>query len=200
MMAKMGPGWKVPFRRKREGKTDYLQRAKLLRSGKPRLVVRPSLSHVTVQVVRAASKGDLTLASAHSKELSKFGWKAHTGNVPAAYLTGLLCGQRAMKAGATEGILDLDMRVPTPQGRIFAALRGALDAGLKVAHGEKVFPTDERISGDHIAQHAAKLKSDDEAYRAQFSGYAGKGLEPEEVSEHFKQIKRAIITQHEGQK
>jgi len=199
-MSKMGPSWRVPFKRKREGKTDYRQRVKLLRSGKPRLVVRPSLKHITVQIVRAAPKGDSTLASAHSSELSKFGWKASSGNVPAAYLTGLLCGYRAVKAGVTEGILDLDMHTPTPQGKVFAALKGVLDAGLKVPHGEKMFPTDERTRGDHIAQYAAKLKSNEGAYRAQFSGYSSRGLSPEDLSEHFKQIKQAITTQHEGQK
>jgi large subunit ribosomal protein L18 len=199
-MSKMGPSWRVPFKRKREGKTDYRQRTKLLRSGKPRLVVRPSLRHITVQVVRATPGGDSTLASAHSSELSKFGWKAYSGNVPAAYLTGLLCGYRAVKAGATEGILDLNMHAPTPQGKVFAALKGVLDAGLKVPHGEKVFPTDERTRGDHIAQYAAKLKSNEDAHRAQFSGYSSRGLSPEDLSEHFKQIKQAITTQHEGRK
>lgn len=199
-MPRMGPGWKVPFRRKREGKTDYRQRTKLLRSGKPRLVIRLSLKHVTVQVVRATPKEDLTLVSAHSKELSKFGWKAHTGNVPAAYLTGLLCGYRAMKAGVAEGVLDLDAHVPTPRGRVFAALKGALDAGMKVPHGENMFPTDERTRGDHIAQYAAKLRSDENAYRAQFSGHTAKDFEPENIPEHFKQVKQAIITQHGGQK
>ncbi len=175
-MPKMGPRWNVPFRRKLEGRTDYRYRIRLLRSGKPRLVVRPSLKHVTVQVVSAAAKGDAALASAHSRELSKFGWKANTGNVPAAYLTGLLCGYRAKGAGIAESVLDLGKFVPTSQGRIFAVLKGVLDAGVKVPHGEGVLPTDERTCGNHITKPSAGGN----------------------VSEHFNQIKQAIVTQHGG--
>jgi len=191
-MPKMGPRWKVPFRRKREGKTDYRLRIKLLSSGKPRLVVRLSLRHTLVQVIRTGQRGDLTVASAHSKELSKFGWKAYTGNVPAAYLTGLLCGYRTIKAGITTCVLDLNAHVPVPQGRAFAALKGALDAGLDIPHGENIFPSEERICGGQISQYAAKLRSDEKRYRTQFSGYLAKGLNPEDVPEHFKRVKEAI--------
>ena len=41
----------VPFKRKREGKTDYKKRLKLLSSSKPRLVIRKSLKNMTVQII-----------------------------------------------------------------------------------------------------------------------------------------------------
>ncbi len=195
-MPKIGPRWKVQFRRKRKGKTDYRHRLGFLRSGKPRLVARISLKHVIAQFVRATPSGDLTLASAHSKELEKLGWKGYTANTPAAYLVGLLCGYRALKAGTKECALDIGMHNPTSQVKVFTVLKGALDAGLQIPHGEGVLPSDERIRGEHIAQYAAKLKEKNEKeYRAQFSTYLQRGLSPEQLPEHFNEIKRAIITQ-----
>ncbi len=198
-MPKIGPRWRVQFRRKREGKTDYRQRLKLMRSGKLRLVVRVSLKHVSAQVIRGTPSGDLVIASAHSKELEELGWKAYTSNIPAAYLVGLLCGFRARKGGVDECVLDIGMQVPMQGGKIFAVLKGALDAGVSVSHGDGALPTEERIQGEHIAQYAAKLKSGKEsAYKARFSGYIQKGISPEQLPAHFNQIKQAIVTQYEA--
>jgi large subunit ribosomal protein L18 len=198
-MPKIGPRWRVQFRRKREGKTDYRHRLRLLRSGKPRLVTRISLKHVTAQFVRATTSGDLTIASAYSKELEKPGWKGHTANTPAAYLVGLLCGYRALKAGAKECTLDIGMYDPTSQAKVFAVLKGALDAGLQIPHGEGVLPSDERVCGEHIAKYAAKLKEKNEkAYQARFSAYLKRGLTPEQLPQHFNEIKRTIVTQFGG--
>jgi len=198
-MSKMGPRWRVRFRREREGKTDYRHRLRLLRSGKPRLVVRISLKHVIAQVVRTTQSGDLTLASAYSKELEKLGWKGCTSNMPAAYLVGMLCGHRALKAGVRECVLDIGMHTPSPRTKIFAALKGALDAGLQIPHGEGVLPSDERVRGENIAQYAAKLKEEDEkVYRTKFSTYLRRGLAPEQLPDHFNEIKQVMIRQSGG--
>ena len=93
-MAK-GGNYRVKLRRRREGKTDYQARKALVTSGKPRLVTRGSLKNATVQITMAKLNGDEVLAAANSRELLKnYSWKAPTGNVPAAYLTGLLCGSK----------------------------------------------------------------------------------------------------------
>ena len=197
-MPKIGPSFKVRSRREREGRTEYRARLRLLRSGKPRLVVRTSLEHVIAQVVRATPTGDLTLAAADSKELGKLGWKGGTSNLPAAYLVGMLCGYRSIKAGISECIFDIGAHVPTPKAKVFSALKGALDAGLKVPFGEAVLPTDERIKGEHIAKYAEQLKSDERVYRARFSSYLKRGLPPEELPEHFDQIKQAVIAKGGG--
>ena len=119
-MAK-GPRYRVPFRRRREGKTDYHARRALVISGKPRLVVRGSLNHMTVQVVKAKPRGDEVIVSAHTKELVKnYGWKAHCGNVPSAYLVGLLCGLKALAKGVKDVILDIGLHPPVKGARIFA--------------------------------------------------------------------------------
>ncbi len=185
----------VQYRRDREGKTDYHYRRRLLKSGKPRLVSRISGRHVRAQVVSPSPEGDEILASSFSKELSDFGWKAYTGNTPAAYLVGLLCGYRAKEEGIDECVLDIDKFVASPQAKVFAVLRGALDAGLHVPYGEGVLPTEERCRGEHIADYAEDLKSSEE-YESQFSNYLENDLQPENLPEHFKEVKEAIETQH----
>lgn len=195
---KYGPHEVIEYRRKREGKTDYQKRIKLLRSRKPRLVVRPSLKNVRAQIIQAEIEGDQTLASAFSKELPNFGWKGQTSNTPSAYLVGLLCGFRAKKTGIEECILDIDRYVPVSQAKIFAVLKGALDAGVTIPHEENVVPSEERVQGQHIAQYAESLKSDDEAYQNQFSKYLENNFSPEDLPEHFNQVKQAIITKYGG--
>lgn len=92
----------------------------------------------------------MTIASAISKELSEHGWTAGTANLPAAYLTGFLAGLKAKSRGVSEAVLDIGLNPPTKGCRIYAALKGAIDAGLEVPHSPDIFPDDSRISGEHI--------------------------------------------------
>ncbi|MEM3421604.1 MAG: 50S ribosomal protein L18 [Candidatus Hadarchaeum sp.] len=198
-MKTSGPRFKVEFRRKREGRTDYRYRLKLLRSRKLRLVVRVSLRHISAQIMKFSPTGDLVLVSAHSKQLEKFGWKDGTSNLPAAYLVGLLCGYRAVKAGVKEAVLDIGMRHPTKGAKVFAVLKGALDAGLQIPHQEEILPSDERISGEDISAYAESLKKEDErTYMARFSSYLSKGLLPEQIPDHFNSVKQEIVRQFGG--
>ncbi|MEM3401904.1 MAG: 50S ribosomal protein L18 [Candidatus Hadarchaeales archaeon] len=191
---KHGPRFRVQFRRKREGKTDYRLRLKLLKSGKPRLVVRPSSKHSSAQVVRASSIGDVVVASAHSKQLQKYGWKGGTANIPAAYLVGLLCGKRAAKAKVGECVLDMGFHVPVKGGKIFSLVKGAIDGGIAVNCSEDVFPDEGRIRGEHIAAFARHLKeTSPELYRKRFSGYLAAGLPPEELPDHFNSVRQKIL-------
>ncbi len=146
-----GATYKVPFKRRQEGRTDYGQRLSLLKSGRPRLVVRRSNSNTQVQLVVQGDQGDDTLAHAHTSELEDYGWTPPTGNLPAAYLAGYLAGVRALEHHE-EAVLDLGLNHVTPQNRIFAALKGAVDAGLDVPHGDDVLPEWERVRGEHIAE------------------------------------------------
>jgi len=194
-----GPKYSVPFRRRREGKTDYRARRALILSKMPRIVARGSLKHMTVQVVNAKVEGDEVLASAHSKELVRdYGWKGACGNVPAAYLTGLLCGLKALQKGIKKAILDIGLRTPVKGSRVFAVLKGALDAGLEVPHSEEVLPDDSRIKGEHIANYAKMLASENpEEYNRRFSEYLTKKLKPEKLPEHFAKVKEKILAAFE---
>jgi len=191
-----GPRYRVPWRRRREGKTNYRKRLALIRSGKPRLVVRKTLNYIIVQVVEPAIEGDKVIAAAHSRELvKKYGWKGGTKNTGAAYLTGLLAAYRARLKGVEEAVLDIGLQDPA---RVFAALKGAIDAGLQVPHSEEILPAWERIRGEHIALWAEDLKEgDEEKYKRQFSQYLERGLKPEALPEHFDEVLERIKKEHE---
>lgn len=194
-MAK-GPRHNVPFRRRREAKTDYRLRRGLVLSRLPRLVVRGSLKHVTVQLVSAEVVGDKVVASAHSSQLVKdYGWSGGCGNLPAAYLTGVLCSRRAAAKGEKKAILDIGLQSPSKCARIFAAVKGFIEAGIEVPHDEAVLPADERIKGQHIADYSAELASSHkELYSRMFSRYLSAGLPPEETPKHFSEVKERIIS------
>ena len=68
-----GPRYKVPFRRRREGRTDYHFRYKLILSRKPRLVIRKGNKNINLQLIVAEPAGDRTLLTVSSQELKKFG-------------------------------------------------------------------------------------------------------------------------------
>lgn len=198
-MAK-GPMYKVPFRRRRECKTDYRLRRKLVLSKQPRLVVRGSLKHFAVQLVQAEVKGDKVLAAAHTKQLRRdFGWKGACGNVPAAYLTGLLAGFKAIKKGIKRAILDVGLFTSSRGARAFAALKGALDAGLEIPHSEEMLPDEDRILGKHIADYALAIsQSSLDEYSKRFAGYLSRNLPPEKLPEHVEEVKNKIFSTEGG--
>src|SRR3989338_2355266 len=137
----------VAYRRKREGKTDYRKRLKLVSSGKLRLVVRRSQAQLLAQIAEYGQQGDRILASAKSSDLGKLGWKYNCRNSASAYLLGLLIGKKAKDKKISEGILDLGMHTPVPGSRFFAVLKGAVDAGLQIPHSKDVLPKEDRIMG-----------------------------------------------------
>lgn len=145
-----GARYRVKFRRVRNGKTDYRARKQLLISRKPRLVIRKSSKNTTVQIIVPSKTGDVTLVSANTNDLKKYGYTGGTGNITSAYLTGLLLGYRAKKTGQKEAILDAGLYHTTKGGRMFAALKGAVDAGMEIPHNPEIFPSQERITGKHI--------------------------------------------------
>jgi large subunit ribosomal protein L18 len=145
----------VPFRRRRENKTNYRKRLALLKSKKTRLVIRRSLSNISVQFINFLPEGDQTMAEANSTELKKLGW-VRTGNVPASYLTGLLAGKKAKNKKIEEAVLDMGLQISTKGSRIYAALKGVLDSGIKVPCSEEILPSEDRIRGKHISKDLEK--------------------------------------------
>ena len=177
-----GPRYKVPMRRRLEVRTDYRQRLRLLKSGRPRLVARPSNKQITAQFMESSPEGDRTLASARSADLREYGWEAPVGNLPAAYLTGYLAGLRAIEAGLEEAVLDIGLKSATPGSKIFAVQEGAVDAGLDVPHNESVFADWERTRGEHIAAYAGDR--DDDLYSADFDATS--------LPDHFDEVRERL--------
>ena len=189
-----GPSYRVPYRRRKEGKTDYQQRKALILSKLPRIVVRGSLRHMSAQIVKAKTTGDEVIASANSGQLTKaYGWKGDYGNLSVAYLTGLLCGHRAVAHGVKKAVLDIGLQLPSRGARVFAVLKGVLDAGVAVPHEKEMLPDEKRVEGQHIVDYAKKLSSDQEAYQKKFSKYLSRDLRPEQLPEHFSVVKEKIV-------
>ena len=182
-----GPRYKVPMRRRREARTDYHQRLRLLKSGKPRLVARKSNDHTRAQLILTGAQGDETVASAVSADLEEFGWEAPTGNLPAAYLTGYLAGKRAVEAGLEEAVLDIGLNTATPGNKVFAVQEGAIDAGLEVPHNEAVFADWQRTRGTHIAEYAESLDGD--LYSGEFDAA--------ELPAHFDEVRERLEDNYE---
>jgi len=193
-----GPMYSMPHRRRRERRTDYEKRSALVISGLPRIVVRASSKHTSVQFVEARPQGDHVYAAAKSTELRELAWKYGGGNLPAAYLTGMLAGLRAIEKDIRKAVLDIGLRRVSKGARVFSALKGAVDAGIEIPHGKEVLPSDARVKGEHIAAYAKQLSTDPEKYRAQFSGYLSKKLKPEDLPSAFEKAKERIAGLEKG--
>ncbi|KAJ9104762.1 hypothetical protein QFC19_003903 [Naganishia cerealis] len=146
--------FQVKPRRRREGKTDYYARKRLIsqaknkyNSPKYRLVVRFTNKQIIVQIVYAKLQGDFVLCHATSKELPRYGIAHGLTNWTAAYATGLLCARRALTKlgladkyeGVTEpdGTMTLTEALGDDEPRPFKAF---LDVGLKrTTTGNRIF-------------------------------------------------------------
>ncbi|MBU1120841.1 50S ribosomal protein L18 [Candidatus Micrarchaeota archaeon] len=181
--------FKMKFKRRMKGKTDYSKRLGLLKSKKPRLVVRKSNNNVLTQIIEYSSSGDKVLVSGHSKELKKLGWKMHKGNIPAAYLTGMLCGLRAKKKNVSEAVLDIGRLTPVHGSVVFAVLKGVVDAGISIPFDEKAFPSQERVSGKEIQKYLSSLSEEEKKKR--FPAYVKEGIEGK-IAEHYEETLKKV--------
>lgn len=192
-MAK-GPKYRLSFRRRREGKTNFHRRLKMIRSHRNRLVIRCSNTSVFVQIAEPVLGGDKILVASTSKQLLKaYNWKYAQSNLPSAYLTGYLCGMRAKKANIEDAILDVGVMIH--QDRVKAAFKGFLDAGINIPHDDAWFPKtlDNRINGEHIKKYAEKLsKEAPDKYKKLYSRCLKQNADPLKISEEFKKVKDQV--------
>ncbi len=184
-----GPRSRVPFKRRRDGNTNYRRRLALVKSGKNRVVIRKSLNNIIVQIVSSNYEGDKTITTAFSRELRDLGWNFHCGNTPSAYLTGYLCGKRAKKI-ADEFILDIGLQRSIKGGRSYAALKGFVDAGCNINVDESIFPTEERVKGEVISSYYEGL--DGTLKEKIFSNYVKNKTDPSKMPGMFEEIKSKI--------
>lgn len=184
----------VAFRRKREGKTDYRKRLKILVANKPRLVIRKSLKNILLQFAILGENGDLIVTSAHSNELEKYGWRFSKGNVSAAYLTGLIAGKKAKKVKISEAVLDMGLETNVRGSRMYAALKGVIDAGVHVFHSKDILPQDERIKGSHVTNYFKKIENESpDKLRSQFTAYVKNNANVNDFVKDFDAVKNKII-------
>ena len=147
------------LRRLREEKTNYKKRGTMLTGKRDFITVNITNQNTQVQILTPGMTGDKVVASAHSRYLLEKGWKGSRKSVPAAYLTGYLAGKKELGKGAKDAIMYTGTRRYTQ--RMAAALKGIVDAGVKVPADEKTFPPNERINGEHLTvkNEISKIKS-----------------------------------------
>ncbi|NPA22389.1 MAG: 50S ribosomal protein L18 [Candidatus Micrarchaeota archaeon] len=148
-----GPTYHVPFRRRREGKTNYRKRLALLKSGLPRLVARKTNTQVIAQVIVFDEKGDRTVIRVDRHVLAKKGWK-HTKNIPTAYVTGVLLGKLAKEKGYDRLVLDMGLHTPTRGNFAFYVAKGAQDAGIEIK-------VPEDLDMDRVYKSSGKVKKEE---------------------------------------
>jgi len=145
--------FQVKFKRRREGKTDYYARKRLVvqeknkyNTPKYRMIVRFSNKDICCQIAYAKLCGDIVVTAAYSHELPRFGVKVGLTNYAAAYCTGLLLARRHLKKlkldQTYEGVTDVTgetYNVESQEGQP-GAFRCCLDVGLtKTTTGARIF-------------------------------------------------------------
>ena len=156
-----GPKFRMYFRRRREGKTNFAKRLAMIKSGKTRMVVRRTNKDIIVQFVDFSPKGDRTLLTVKGSHLAKAHKWPSKRNVWSAYLLGLMAGRMAQGKGLKEFVFDMGMYVPSKGSVVFAALKGAADSGLSTRFEEDKVPND-------------KLSNPPEAYKKMFEEVKGR--------------------------
>merc|ERR1719209_1731209 len=131
--------FQVKFRRRREGKTDYFARKRLVvqdknkyNTPKYRMIVRSSNTDVTCQIAYARLEGDIVICAAYSHELHRYGVKVG--------LTMYAVEDNDDGPGAFRACLDVGLARTSTGAKVFAAMKGAVDGGLDIPHSEKRFP------------------------------------------------------------
>jgi large subunit ribosomal protein L18 len=160
----------------------------MLVSRTPRLVVRMTNKKIITQLVDYAPQGDKVLLTVTSADLKKSGWNYSTKNIPAAYLTGMLLARRALAKKVNRAIADIGFHTPIKGARIYAVLKGAIDGKLDVPCDESVFPTPDRLKGEHIKKYVALVKDE-----KQFSRHQKEKIDVASIDKAFDDAKNKIL-------
>jgi len=145
--------FQVKYRRRREGKTDYYARKRLVvqdknkyNTPKYRMIVRFTNIDIICQIAYARIEGDVIVCAAYSHELPRYGVKVGLTNYSAAYCTGLLLGRRILEKFKLDTIYQGQTEVTGEQFQVESvdgqpgAFRCFLDVGLaRTTTGARVF-------------------------------------------------------------
>jgi len=184
----------MQYKRKRMHRTDYKKRVKLISGSTLRVVIRKSLRNIIIQLAGYDKNGDRIIVDARCTELKKYGWELPSGNICAAYLTGVLFGTKAKNDKIEDLIADFGFFPSVKGSRIYAVIKGIIDSGLKVRCDKGILPGEDRVYGKHIADYAEKLKKESsEKYDKQFSLYLKKNIDLGSIPEYVKKVKENII-------
>lgn len=142
-------------RRRREAKTDYRKRMRLLKGGSMRIVFRKTNMYIICQLVESKEARDSVIVGVNSKELFRFGWPEKWAgslkSMPAAYLTGFLLAKKIKdKQLGTDFIFDIGLARSVKASRAYAFAKGIIDNSIKLRCKKEILPSDDRVKGMHI--------------------------------------------------
>ncbi len=145
---------KTMKRRRKEFKTNYLKRIKLLKSGLPRIVFRKTNKYVFAQYITSKEAQDKIEMEVKSRDLVKYGWpkeaQGSLKSITASYFVGLLIGQKISKNKLENPVVDFGMIRSIHKSKVYGFLKGLIDAGIKIKCKEEIFPEETRIKGEHM--------------------------------------------------
>merc|ERR1712133_41659 len=145
--------FQVKFKRRREGRTDFYARKRLViqdknkyNTPKYRLIVRCTNKDIICQIAYASIEGDVVVCHAYSHELPLFGVKVGLTNYAAAYCTGLLIARRLLKKLHLDSLYEGQVEADGDEFAVESekdnpsAFRCYLDVGLaRTTTGARVF-------------------------------------------------------------
>lgn len=141
-------------RRRKENKTDYLKRLKLLKGEKPRLVFRKTNRFIISEYIVSKEAQDRVIFGLDSRKLNEYGWPKNAQgslkSTTASYLTGYITGKMIIKQKLETPILDAGMNRVLHKNNIYAFLKGIIDSGIKINCEKEFFPEESRIKGQHL--------------------------------------------------
>jgi large subunit ribosomal protein L18 len=179
----------VLYRRKREGRTNYRKRLILLKGRTPRLVIRKTNTQVIAQIVEYSPDGDRVIVAISSNALKKLGWNYSFVSTPACYLAGMLLGKKAKAKNISEAIPDFGLRSSIPGSKLYAVIKGVVDAGIHIPVDSKMLPSKERLAGVHIANYFQKSAAEN-----QFSAYKKNKVDASKITSDIEMIKKKIMS------
>ncbi len=160
----------LPKRRRRENKTNYLKRKRLLEGRKPRIVIRKTNRYIILQFVESKFAQDKITHSVNSKELLEHGWPKEAAgslkSIAAAYLSGLLFGKKIAGEKDKKAILDIGLVKSTKGSRIYAGLKGIIDSGIQINCKKEMLPEEKRIQNSKAKDFFDKVKQNIEKKEA----------------------------------
>jgi large subunit ribosomal protein L18 len=179
------------LKRIRTHKTNYRKREALLISKLDFVTIKISNQNVIAQVLKPEIQGDIVRVSTHSRELRRYGWKGSLNSLPACFLVGLVLGRKALEKGVEKAVLYIGNKPFT--SRIAACMKGIVQAGINIPISSESYPTEHRLNGQHIAEYARKIKTEDiNKYNKYFSSLLKEGLVPENYQSHVEEITARI--------
>jgi len=147
---------KTQKQRRKKFKTDYGKRLKILKGRKPRIVLRKTNKYIIVQYVGSKEAKDKVILGLTSKKLLNYGWpKKFQGSlksIPASYLIGFLIGKKIVNEKLEMPIVDFGMIKNVHKTRIYACLKGLIDAEIKLKFNKEksLFPDENSIEGKNL--------------------------------------------------